>query len=151
MSVRRFAGGLLAVVTLFCVVACYPAQKRDSGGRLPVAASAVYGSWKGGGGQTAEFRRDGVVLLSGVSCLDFSPSGVGREKEIDGRWEIKRPNMGGEHWVSVTLSRDACGLTDGSESGFYVLKEKGKVVLHLGDPGMAESRLNFFKIASSGR
>ncbi|MFF2962129.1 hypothetical protein ACFVT1_25045 [Streptomyces sp. NPDC057963] len=108
---------------------------------------ALYGSWKGGGGEVVEFERNDVVRLSGFSCTDLFPDGSGEEKEgSEGKWSIKRPSMGGEPWVDVVISRATCGNASGSETGFYIREEEGEVVLHLRDPGMVERRLDFSKV-----
>ncbi|MFF8692849.1 hypothetical protein ACF08W_11640 [Streptomyces sp. NPDC015144] len=136
----------MLLVQILGVSACSAGWGGGSG-MPPVSEGAIYGSWKGGGGESVEFEQGGIVRLFGFSCADLFPDGSGKGKiDSEGKWMIKSPRMGGEPWVEVTNSRSMCGVAEGSETGFYISEEEGSTVLHLRDPGMDEERLNFFKV-----
>lgn len=108
------------------------------------------GSWRSTGGGFSEFTPNGKVRITGVSCQDLLLT-TGGTAAVTGEWKIARTRPGGEWWISLTFPAGTCRNKGKSESGFYLKRSSGKLVLHLRDPGMDDNRVNFTKAPASRR
>ncbi|MFE4992151.1 hypothetical protein ACFRH4_12550 [Streptomyces mirabilis] len=86
------------------------------------------------------------MTLSGIACVEVFVEGAG-DGSFEGKWEVKQRTAGEakDVWVSMEFPAGVCGNSGRSESGFYPYEDSGQLVLHLGDPGMTDRKLDFFK------